>query len=111
MKTLDYSFNESGESSEYGSKSNSQSNTMTSNSSNSDDSDSDVDGPKKKKKKSEREKVMDVIRSNPADFGVRRSSRGNLPNLSESSNSDSSSGSDSDSDDVVNPQVKKPKRL
>ena len=50
---------------------------------------------------------MDVIRSNPSDFGVRRSSRPNLPNLSESSNS-SSSGSDSDSDFQ---KTQKPKKV
>ena len=65
----------------------------------SDDSDSDDVGPQKKKTKNDRQQVMKVILSNPKDFGVRRSSRSALPNLSESSNDSSESQSSSESSD------------
>ena len=79
----------------------------------SDDSESDDVGPKKKKTKNDRQQVMNVILSNPKDFGVRRSGRSNLPNLSESSNdsSESQSSSESSSDDDFRRSKPKSKKV
>ena len=59
--------------------------------------DEDVPIKKNKNRKNERDEIMAVIRKNPEDFGVRRSSRG-PPTLSESSNDDDGSSSDSSED-------------
>ena len=59
--------------------------------------DLDVPIKKNKNRKNERDEIMAVIRKNPEDFGVRRSSRG-PPTLSESSNDDDGSSSDSSED-------------
>ena len=59
--------------------------------------DEDIPIKKSKNRKNERDEIMAVIRKNPEDFGVRRSSRG-PPTLSESSNDDDGSTSDSSDD-------------
>ena len=63
--------------------------------------DEDVPIKKNKNRKNERDEIMAVIRKNPEDFGVRRSSRG-PPTLSESSNDDDD-GSSSDSSEDFKP--------
>ena len=59
--------------------------------------DEDVPIKKSKNRKNERDEIMAVIRKNPEDFGVRRSSRGPAT-LSESSNDEDGSSSDSSED-------------